>query len=241
MDEHRTFIFNKINALEQFKIFIDQYAISPPAKINNRQSLPYKSGAYNFDEVIGFPTFEEREITYTCQLIEDDTRDLELTLTEINNWLLMPVKAELQDTATPEYHFLGECINVIPAENERGFCEITITFKCYPFKIWNTADTNDWLWDNFDLEHGIVPTTEFELVVGKNIEIYNHSVVPIPFTPTFEAYRVLVMVDNVRYTLTSGTEASFLLYPGSNIINITNIEGGMKKNIMTISMIREEL
>lgn len=241
LNNKRTLIFDNVNGLEKFNLYIDQSIISPPEKDDNRQRIPYRNGSYNFDELIGHPTYKDREIAYICQILEDDTRDLELELTEINKWLLLPVKAVLQDTGTPDYHFVGECISVIPANNERGFCEITINFKCYPFKIWNKPDNNDWLWDDFDLEHGIIPVTEFELIQGGKIKIYNDAVVPISFTPTFEATKLQMRIDNITYDMVSGKESSFLLLPGNNDIEITALEGTTDKYVMTISMIREEL
>lgn len=236
----RTIIYNGINGLEQFDLYIDTATISAPAKRENKQSVPYRSGSYNMDKTVGHPTYDDREIVYTCQLIEDSTRDLELLLTEIDRWLMVPVEAVLQDTGTPDYHYKGECTGVVPASNERGFCEVTITFKLYPFKIWNTEE-NDWEWDVFNFNSGIVPQTEFTLAQGGSIEIYNPSANFITFIPHHEMYKVRVTVDNVTYTLASGTESPFLLVPGNNTISITELETGGASNVMTITMIREGL
>lgn len=236
----RTIIYNGINGLEQFDMFVDTATITTPAKRKNKQTVPYRSGSYNMDKMVKHPTYEDREIVYTCQLIEDSTRDLELVLTEINRWLMTPVEAILQDTGTPDYHYKGECTSVTPASNERGFCELTITFELYPFKIWNTAE-NDWYWDVFNFNSGIIPQTEFALVQGGSIEIYNPSVNSITFIPHHGMYKVGVTVDNVEYALVSGKESPFLLLPGNNTINITELATGGASNVMTITMIREGL
>ncbi|WP_302626814.1 hypothetical protein [uncultured Eubacterium sp.] len=235
----RTFIFNEINGLEIFDLFIDTVTKAPPMKIENRQSVPLKSGSYNFSKIIGYPIFEDREITYTCQLIENSSRELDTVLTAINKWLLTPTEAVLQDTATPDYHYIGECISVIPASNERGYTELTITFKCYPFKIYNSTVSNT-EWDSICFNTDVFINTDFTIKNGDEIEIENISTTPVEFTCNGDFNTCTVSVNNVGYKLTRGKKAPFLLMPGINRITITGIA---EKSSVTLSIdyVREEL
>ena len=237
----RTIIFNGVNALERFGLFVDSVDGSPPAKVDNRQSIPYKSGSYNFDEIIGRPTYGDREMVYYCQIIENNSHDLEMLLTEINTWLLTPVKAVLQDTATPEYHFEGCCAEVTPSNSEMGFCELEIKFRLKPFKIWNYSINNDWKWDDFNFLADDVPIMEFEMVEGKSITINNPYAVPINFTPNFNASTVIVTIGTYKFALSSGVKSPFKLFPGENKLLLSTIYAGGADNILTIELIKEGL
>lgn len=236
----RTIIFNGINALERFGLFVDSVDGSPPAKVDNRQSIPYKSGSYNFDEIIGRPTYGDREMVYYCQIIENNSHDLEMLLTEINTWLLTPVKAVLQDTATPEYHFEGCCAEVTPSNSEMGFCELAIKFRLKPFKIWNYSINNDWKWDDFNFLADDAPIMEFEMVEGKSITINNPYAVPIYFTPNFNASTVIVTIGTYKYALSSGVKSPFKLFPGENELLFSTVYSAAGYSL-TIELIKEGL
>lgn len=235
----RTIIFNEINGLETFDLFIDTVTKAPPVKIENRQSVPLKSGSYNFSKITGYSIFEDREIIYTCQLIENSSRDLDTVLTAINKWLLAPAEAVLQDTATPDYHYIGECISVIPASNERGYTELTITFKCYPFKIYNSR-VSEVEWDSICFNTDKFINTDFTIKSGDEIEIENISATPVEFTCNGDFNTCTVSVGGTGYELTKGEKAPFLLMVGINRIKITGLAGKSSATLL-IDYAREEL
>ena len=237
----RTIIFNGVNGLERFDLYVDSVDSAPPSKIDHRQSIPYRDGSYNFDEMIGRPTYEDREIVYYCQIIEENSHNLEMLLTEINTWLLSPVKAVLQDTATPEYHFEGYCTDVTPSNRENGFCELAIKFRLKPFKIWNYSINNNWKWDDFNFLADDAPIMEFEMVEGESITINNPYAVPINFVPNFNASTVIVTIGTYKYALSSGVKSPFKLFPGNNKLLVSTLYTGGADNILTIGLIKEGL
>lgn len=198
---------------------VDQADIQSPSKRETRQTLPYLSGDYNFSKVMGFNTFEPKNIVYTCQLIERDSTDLDKILTEINSWLLVPVEAVLQDTATPNYHYIGDCTSVVPASNEDGYCELTITFKVQPFKISNN-DVSMLEWDSINFDADYLTQTEFSIKGGGTIILHNEGAEAVEFTCVHNVADLLVEVGNTTYTLSSGTKAGFKLKPGDTKVEI---------------------
>lgn len=235
---NRTIIFNGINGLEAFDLIVDTVTKEPPGKTDYRQSMPFRSGSYNMAKAIGRSTFDDRTIVYTCQLIEKDTEQLDKILTAINNWLLSPVEAVLQDTATPEYHFVGECLSVVPASNENGYVELTITFKCYPYKIFNNS-ISELEWDSIVFPIDVIPVTDFVIATGDTIQIDNICSTPVEFTSKGDYNSCTVEVNGTTYALNKNGKAGFVLQPGLNNITIEAVSPSPSN--LTIDYVRKEL
>lgn len=228
-NELRTFVFENVNALERFDIFIDTVQYGTPAKNEHVKSLPYMSGEYDMDKIIGYPTYAPRTIIYTCQLIEESSSALEEIVTALENWLMRPIEGVLQDTATPTYHFKAKCISIVPAESGE-FAEVTITFKAYPFKIKNTS-VDAVRWDDINFEHDVFMQTQYEIVKSGTITLENLGAGPVKLNYQVDAL-VIIKVDGITYQISGSGKAPFLLLPGKNVLNITAIS---TNNTVTIS------
>lgn len=219
----RTLIFNEINGLDAFDFYIDSVQKSTPSKKQHIQSLPYCNKTYDFDLMIGYPTYEERQLVYTGQVIAADSTELDDIISAIKAWLLTPVQAELQDTATPKYHYLARCTSVVPAE-QGEYAELTITFLAHPLKIMNQS-INDIKWDTFNFETDYMPTTEFSVTAGTAIIIDNMGAGPVDLESSIDGgtgQALTVRVDGETHTLSNG-KAGFKLLPGKNEIQIITV------------------
>lgn len=234
----RTIIFNGINGLEAFDLYIDTVEKKPPGKRENRVSVPLLSGSYNMDKIIGYPLYEDREIIYTCQLIAENSNDLDRIVTKINNWLLTGVEERLEDTGTPDYYYIAECISVVPAANERGYCELTITFKCYPFKIWKTC-VSEYKWDDINFVTDVFYDYTFELSVNDSFTIHNECPTPVPLYCEFpNGGTVTLAIDGMEYKILKSGETNILLLPGDNKFVVTSATSNLK---VKFDYYREEL
>ncbi len=215
---NRHFIFNNIDFLEKYDVYIDSMKTSGCEKIEHGVSIPYRSGEYDMDKAIGYPTYSPRIIQYTCQMIEASTYDLDLVLTALTNDLLAPVEAVLRDTGTPNYHYTGKCTSV-DATTEKGYAEIVITFKCHPFKILEESVAN-YLWDTFDLEYGEIPQRGFTIHAQETITLKNNGVAPVQLKSN-SLYASTMVVDGITYSIGSGEQIlPFKLIPGINEITV---------------------
>lgn len=214
---NRHFIFNNIDFLEKYDVYIDSMKTSGCEKIEHGVSIPYRSGEYDMDKAIGYPTYSPRIIQYTCQMIEASTYDLDMVLTALSNDLLAPVEATLKDTGTPNYHYKGKCISV-DATTEKGYAELIITFKLYPFKIYENT-VQEYLWDSFDLVDGVVAATEFN--VPTTVSLLNSGVAPVqPYSNCSIATQMTV--DGITYNIAAGKRLlPFSILPGYNSITIS--------------------
>lgn len=234
----RTIIFNGINGLKAFDLYIDTVEKKPPEKRENRVNIPVLSGSYNMSKSIGYPVFGDREIIYTCQMIADNSTDLDMIVTRINRWLLTGVEGVLEDTGTPDYYYRAECTSVVPAQNERGYCELIITFKCYPFKIWKEGVT-DLKWDDIVFEIDKLYNYEFEISTNDSFVIHNECPTPVPlYCEMSEIRSIALRVDGVLYQISKSGNTGILLLPGENKFTITGEVHNLK---VKFNYFREEL
>lgn len=239
--DKRTLIINGINMFKTFNFYIDKVTKSPPAKRENRQTVPLKSGAYNMYESLGYSLYDDRELIYTGQLVEENSEQLDALLTKINNLLLTKNILTIQDTATPNYHYEMECMSVTPSDNERGYCDLSITFKGYPFKIWNDYILNA-KWDDINFEIDMLQPTSYLIKKGMTIAINNTS----PGMVTFEyetAADVKFTMDGITYAFTKGKHIfGAKLKPGINTMKITSVnDSATETATLSLNWKREEL
>ena len=223
MNNLRTFIFNNVNVLEAYDVFIDSVQKSSPEKVEHVKSLPYVNGEFNFDKIFGRPTFRTGTIVYTCQIIEGSSRAVDDIVTALQNLLMQPVEAVLQDTGTPTYHYIAECKSVVPAM-DNDYAELTITFKTYPFKIKNASvGLVEWDHVNFDLD--FFQQTEFSFEGSTTISVNNCSACPVAFTYSTSA-TIQLKVDGQTYELSGSGTSPFLLLPGVNTFEVSTSASG---------------
>ncbi len=218
----RTITYNGVDFYKAFGFIVDTVTKQPPSKKENRQSVPYKSGTYNMYSKLDYSLFEDRELVYIGQLILDDSTDLDRLLTKINSIVMSPSGDKvLQDNFNPEYHYLLEGQSVALADNERGYGELTITFKGYPFKIWNKG-IHDVKWDEINFELDEFQPDSFSVVQGKTFTVNNTSPEFVPFKYTASA-DFDVTIDGNAYHFSKGTyTAGYKLKPGKNVFNVVN-------------------
>lgn len=220
----RTFIFRNVNAKDYFGLVIDSAVMNPPEKIEHKKQLPYSNITYNFDKIIGFPTYTERTITYTCQIIERDSEALNDVLSRIETWLMTTVESILKDTALPQWHFVGTCTGFSSAI-DYDFAEVTIQFTVYPFKINNNSESQI-LWDTFNFEYDYLTQTSFTLRSGTVVKLNNRSACPVELNYSVDKNTTVTYAGKTYNLTTSGSVASFLLKPDENVITVTSVTGG---------------
>lgn len=229
MNDYRTFIFEGESALEKFDIYIDTVQKNTPERIEHSKTLPYMSGDYDMDKLIGYPTYGPRTIIYTCQIIRDNSTIIDDDITALENWLMGPVQGVLQDTGTPMYHYLAKCTNIVPVQ-DKDYAELTITFKAYPFKIMNYS-VNELKWDDINFEHTVFVETEFEVTDSKTVTLTNRSSGPVGLNCTTD-YLIGIKVDGITHQVSGSGPVPFLLLPGENVLDINVISSNLTATVI---------
>ena len=73
---YRSFTFAGKDLYKDFGCYIDSVQESAPVKKEYKHTIPYRSGAINFSKIYKNPTYEERKLVYTVDVIGDTEEGL---------------------------------------------------------------------------------------------------------------------------------------------------------------------
>ncbi|AMB94897.1 hypothetical protein QP248_02630 [Aerococcus sp. UMB8608] len=154
------------HSYDDFGITIAKREIGYPKKVKRKLDLPYSNREYDFSEILGFPEFTTREVSYYFNIANrriQTKHEMYRVKTVLVNWLLFSHgKQELHDDYIPDFHFLAE------VEDAPEFTEnwidgtLKVTFNAYPFLIGDQYEGDD-IWDSFYFEGGVAQTTSVSL------------------------------------------------------------------------------
>lgn len=146
-------------------------------------------------------------------IVANDYTSWELLYTEIMNYLHgQHMKAVLEDD--PAHYYEGR-FSVNQWKSDKYYSLITIDYNVYPYKRKVTSTVDDWLWDPFSFETGII-TYFKDLTVNGTLEVRIYG------------YRELVVpeiISSSDMTVQFEGEA-YQIKTGSNIIEEIVIEPG---------------
>lgn len=216
--EKSQIIFNSKKSLDDFELYIENVEVEFPRPRVIQNNVPYQNGYYDFSEVYGDLSYDNRKITITFKF---ENRTIERR-TQINSkygaiaeWLLGSGESKLY--IDYEYgYFLARATNITPIEFSELTGKITVEFDCYPFRSFDEAEGND-IWDIFNFELDYFVTTGFTVNGTLDIDLYNASA--IRKTPSVKCDgNIDVIKDGVKYSFTLGTwhDWRFMLNRGEN-------------------------
>lgn len=229
--------FNNLKSFDDFELKTKSIEVSYPTPKVIKESVPFQNGEYDFTELYGETTYENRSIKVTFQYdgFKAATRTrLNSFYTKVINWLYNSGENEL----IIDYEigvFKGRVVNVSSIEILSGLGEITVEFDCYPFRTFKYTE-GDIPWDDFNFELDCFQETKFDVIGSKTINMINTGSRRI--TPTVICSGSFNIVkDSITYKFNPGTTTDwrFLLDKGSNnlILNGTgNIEFVFRKEIL---------
>lgn len=193
--------FNGRHSIKDMDLYVADLDISPPKKRHMTQTIPFMNGAYDFSNIYGVNTYEERTLTYSFEIIAPTQAHLNLIKIKVLAWLLNGEKGELRDDGIPGYYFIAKCISVTEDDN-RDKTTIKATFSAYPFKICDSYEGEN-LWDPFCFETDVLQRTRFTVDKAQKVSIYNVGVVDvIPVIYASETFEI-IMNEN-KYTVSPG-------------------------------------
>lgn len=187
---------------------ISKRSIGIPAKKIIKETVPFKNGDYDFSALNGEPAYEDREISYTFDVIGTNMLEVEKQKKKLLDWLMNVQNENIYDPYIENFHFYGSYNGPNWSENWEQ-SELTVTFKVYPYLISNSPFIK-----------------KFKLKAGSNkVQLHNngsHQIIPKITTNN----PIDILVDNTKYSLNVGLseDDNFLLKKGINemIINTTS-------------------
>lgn len=180
----------------------------PPEVKTNYIEVPGANGVLDYTEALtGYPTYNNRtgEIEF---IVANGYWDWDVAYSTIMNYLHgRRMKAVLEDDKA--FYYEGR-FSVNQWTSYKGWSTITINYDVYPYKRSIQSSIEDWLWDPFDFETGIINNFK-NLAVNGSLYITIHGLGE-PVTPIFTASSDM-SVQNVNtgkeWYIRSGTPISF--------------------------------
>lgn len=228
------FMYKNKHSFKDFNLTIKSKNISPPKKIKIKESVPFMQGSYDFSNLYGEQTYEERQLNYVLNLQCNSKLELNTQKIKILDWLMNSFKAVLKDDAIPGYYFNAECEDVEFKESG-SYAEITVSFIAYPFKI-SLYDEGNIPWNDFNFELDYMQDTKFLVIGSKTVELINQSAKKI--TPTVICTAPFDVIKNgITYKFNIGTTKDwrFNLDKGFNSLILNgdgNIEFIFRKEVL---------
>lgn len=184
--------------------------IGAPKKKSIRETVPFSNKVYDFTSIHGEIYWEDRDLEYIFEILGSSLEEMEIAKSKFLSWIMNVENEKIQDTFTPDYHFVGTFDSVSIDDSEIEKTTISVVFKAYPYRIANTAIS-------FAYQLAASGTT--------TISIENNS--SHRLTPTIiTTVGIKITLDNVIFAVPSGeiTDDTIKLASGSNTIKFQNVE-----------------
>lgn len=226
--------FKNKHSFKDFGITIKSREINPPSKNKVKETIPFMHGSYDFSDLYGEQTYQERTLIYVFNIIGKSKVETNTIKQIVEDWLLVSYKTKLEDDDIPGYYFFAECEDV-SFSGKALFGELTATFTAYPFKYGGFMEGN-LEWDSFNFLTDYMQDTKLTITGSKAIEIYSPS--SRSTSPEIVCSGPLEVVkEGVTYGFITGSsnDYRFKLKPGKNdmVVNGTGtIEFKFRKEVL---------
>ena len=140
--------------------------IGLPNKKKTKLTVPFSNVVYDYSEIFGSQTYEERTLKYTFNIAGRAIRtkdEMNWVKTTLINWLMNSHgKQPLYDDSYSGVHFLAEVEGSSSFTENWNYGFLAVTFTAYPFMISNHPEGTD-IWDDFNFLFDVVQETKFDI------------------------------------------------------------------------------
>ena len=158
----------------------------PPSPKTNYVDIPGMNGSLDLSEAVsGKPVYENRKgsFEFIVDLQYQNKESWIRLYSEIMAYLHgRRLEAYLDDQ--PYYRYVGR-YDVASWTDTDGYSTITINYDVYPYKMEPYWSDEDWLWDPFDFENGVIRNF-------KSLTVEGSLIVSIPKTQDWSAPTITV-------------------------------------------------
>ena len=205
--------FGEKHTYDTWKLILTHTSISFPAVKKETIDIPGADGSLDFTKSLtGDVKYKNRKITF--EFVTRKKYVLWKTLmSEITNYLHgQEFKIILDED--PNFYYVGEA-EINQFKSNRNLGVITIECDVNPYKYDLTGSNEDWLWDPFDFETGIINETNDLKVDGElTVNIYGRRKKVVPTISCDNEMQVIF--NSNTYNLPAGTR---------KVLNIQICEG----------------
>lgn len=179
---YHSITFGDKNTWDDWKIVPSSRPVfSPPKQKTNYIDIPGSNGALDLSEALtGYPIFNNREGSFEFIVLNDYKR-WNIRYSEIMEYLHgNTMQAILEDE--PEYFYQGRfTVSAWNSSSGDTWSRIMIDYNVEPYKWSILKSTDEWLWDPFNFETGVIQTTTFKDIVIDSDDWVEKSFVKVLF------------------------------------------------------------
>lgn len=202
-----------------FGLRIKSIHIGVPDVKSDQIELPGADGYVDMTDYFGVK-YKNRKIKIICDLEDKSYERWMNAISQISNYIHGKKRKIVLDWDSGHY-YVGRGTCEYDKDN-RVYSEITLTFDCEPYKYEFMATDEDWMWDPFNFETGIIRDYG-DMQVSGRLE-FTAIGSPMPVVPEIIVSAAMeVLYETVTYKLKTGT----------NYIPDIEIKEGMNQMVFT--------
>jgi hypothetical protein len=193
----------------------------PEAK-TYEQDVPAADGVLDFTEAMtnGDVKYNNRTITLTFEMQDENFYQWNNSISMIANYLAGQKKKIILDT-DPGYYYVGR-LSISAEKTDRSRSTLVISGDVEPYKYERYSSLEDWIWDSFNFETGIIREYKDIQVDGScQLNIYGLRKRIVPIIDCSEPMQVTY--NGITYDLPKGKSKVFDIWlgMGDNILIFT--------------------
>lgn len=194
---------------------------NPPSVKTQYIDIPGANSQVDLTESLtGYPVYDNRTGSMEFNVV-NGYQTWDVLYSEIMNYLHgKKMKAYLEDD--PYFYYEGR-FTVNEWKSDKYWSIITIDYNVYPYKKEPNTSLEDWLWDPFDFEYGIIREYGGLTVAGSlSLEILGREepVVPTIIVDSADGSGMVVKVGSKTYHLNEGSNVNPNIVVGSSNVTL---------------------
>lgn len=205
------------HSYDDFGLILSSKNIGIPSVQTNIVTVPLRDGTIDLTEsVTGTPKYSDRTVQMTFSVI-DPIKTWSAKISEIENYLHgQKMKVIFDDD--PSFYYIGR-LSVNSWASNKNIGTLIIDCNAEPFKCDIESSADEWEWDSFDFENGIINETGNIVVEGtKTVTlICGKKTVELSIITSAD---MTVTYKGKQYTLLEGTQKMYDIFfdEGENVL-----------------------
>lgn len=213
--------FGDKHSYKDFGLILEERpTVSPPEPKTVYVEVPGADGSLDLTEVLtGEVMYKERAITCKFGITDDREKWAAIYSNVLNALNGKRMKIILDED--PEYYYTGR-VTVPEWDTDIAFPTITIKATVDPYKMSVHVSTEDWEWDTFNFETGVIHELRVEVSGTTETTIVNERKTVVP-TLNASADGMTVAFNGTTYPLSKGDNkiTDIRLKEGENVLTFS--------------------
>ena len=192
--------------------------ISPPDPQTKYLEIPGRNGSLDLTEALGGGVrYSNRSVKNTFILPDRNIALWHDTYSEIMNYCHGKYRKVTLDS-DPAFYYLGR-LSVTSVKEDAAHSTVVISCNAEPYKYEINTSMEDWLWDPFNFETGIIRNYKNISISGSKTVTIQGRAMPVPLVVTASA-AMTVKYKGKTYNLAAGENrpAGLILGEGENAL-----------------------